>query len=86
MNKKDFVYLVSKNSKIPFDVCEKVLSFAKSTILQVCLKGENITLRGFGKFQVKNRDSRNFVNPQTKRYYLFKSKRIVYFKGVDNLF
>lgn len=84
MNKTEFVDLLSKKTKMPKTKCELFLNEFKLMILEVCSKGEDVTLRNFGKFSLQEKKARRFLNPQTKRYYVCKPKKIINFKGFRN--
>ena len=85
MNKTEFVELLCKRTGIKKNDCVIILRHAKNIIEDVCEKGGEIVFRGFGKIKSKSMTSHRCINPQTKRFYYSKSKKIVYFKGVKNL-
>lgn len=84
MNKYEFVTLMSKKTNMPKAKCELFLNEFKNTILEVCCKGEQVVLRDFGKFSLEERKARKFCNPQTKRFYICKPKKLIAFKGFKN--
>ncbi len=84
MNKTEFVNLISKKTNLPKSKCDLFLNEFKSLILEVCSKGEPISLRNFGRFALEEKKARRFLNPQTKRYYICKSKKLIAFKGYKN--
>ncbi len=84
MNKSEVVEILAKKTALPKSKCDQVLSEFKSLILEVCSKGEQVMLRDFGKFSMQERAARRFKNPQTKRFYLSKPKKIICFKGYKN--
>ncbi len=84
MNKSELVCLMSKKTNLPKKKCDLFLNEFKSLILEVCSKGEQINLRNFGKFSLQEKKARKFLNPQTKRYYICKPKRVIAFKCFDN--
>lgn len=84
MNKTEFLKLLSQKTKMPKTKCELFFKEFKSMILDVCSKGEDINLRDFGKFSMQEKKARRFLNPQTKRYYVCKPKKIINFKGYKN--
>ena len=84
MNKTEFVSLLSKRTNLPKIKCELFLDKFRETILEVCCKGEEISLRNFGKFSLQERKARKFLNPQTKRYYICQPKKMISFKGFKN--
>ena len=84
MNKSELVDLLSSRTKMTKRNCDNFLNELKLAILEVCSKGGNVNIRNFGKFSLQERKARKFLNPQTKRYYVCKVKKLVNFKGYDN--
>lgn len=84
MNKQELVRVLSNKTKIPKSKCDLLLSTFKDTIMEVCSKGGEIVLRDFGKFTMKERKARKYLNPQTKRYYIASPKRLITFKGFSS--
>ncbi len=84
MNKTELINLMSKKTNLPKTKCDLFLNEFKSLILEVCSKGDEISLRNFGRFSMQEKKARKFLNPQTKRYYICKPKRVISFKCFDN--
>ena len=84
MNKTELIELMAKKTKMPKSKCDLFLNEFKSLILEVCSKGEQINLRNFGRFSMQEKAERKFLNPQTKRYYICKAKKLIAFKGYKN--
>lgn len=84
MNKSQFVEILAKRTNLSKSKCNQFIDEFKATILEVCSKGEVVKLRNFGKFSLQEKKMRKFINPQTKRYYFCKPKKIVSFKSFDN--
>ena len=84
MNKTEFISLLAKRADMPKTKCETFLNQFKATILEVCFRGEEISLRDFGKFSLQEKKARKFLNPQTKRYYMSSPKKMIAFKGFKN--
>ena len=84
MNKTEFINILAKRAEISKSKCEKVLSEMQNTITEVLKKGDEVSIRNFGKFQVVERKERKCVNPVTKRFYMSKPKKITVFKGYKN--
>ena len=81
MNKQEFVEILAKRTNLSKAKCDLFLSTFKDTILEVCSKGGEIALRDFGKFSMKERKARKYLNPQTKRFYVAPPKRSIAFKS-----
>ena len=84
MNKKEFVEVLSKKTKLSKRNCELFLDEFKNCVLEVCGKGQSVSIRDFGKFSLIERKPRKFLNPQTKRFYIRPAKKVVVFKGYKN--
>ena len=85
MNKSELVNILSARTGFAKLKCDRFLKEFKNLVFEVCSKGEQINLRGFGKFFIKERIARKFLNPQTKRYYLCAPKSIIAFKSYKNV-
>ena len=81
MNKSELAMLVAKKTNLPKANCERMIDGLKAAILEVLKKGEQVSLSGFGKFQVVERASRKCINPVTKRFYISKPKKVTQFKS-----
>lgn len=84
MNKSELVTVMSKKTQIPKTKCELFLNEFKQIILEVCSKGDDVNLRNFGKFSMQEKRARKFLNPQTKKYYICKAKKMINFKSYKN--
>ncbi len=84
MNKSEFVEVLAKRTNLSKSKCSLVIEEMRSAILEVCSKGEEVCIRNFGKFSLQEKGERKFLNPQTKRYYFCKPKKVVSFKSFDN--
>ena len=84
MNKSEFIEILSKRTNLSKSKCSLVIDQMRSAILEVCSKGEEVSIRNFGKFSLQEKRERKFLNPQTKRYYFCKPKKVVSFKTFDN--
>lgn len=84
MNKTELVTMMSKKTQLPKTKCELFLNEFKQVILEVCSKGDDVNLRNFGKFSMQEKRERRFLNPQTKKYYICKAKKMINFKGYRN--
>lgn len=84
MNKSELIELVSRKTKLSKVKCEKVLIEFKNTIIEVLKKGEEVSLRNFGKFKVVETKARRCVNPITKRVYMSRPKKVTTFKSFES--
>lgn len=84
MNKQEMISVLSKKTAISKEKCEKVIDEFKNLILEVCKKGEEVSLRNFGKFKMQQTKERRMINPQTNRFYVCPPKKMIAFKGYKN--
>ena len=80
MTKADIVDQVASatghNRKESIEMVELVFSILKDTLEQ----GEEVKMSGFGKFTVKEKNSRNGRNPVTGEAMTIEARRILTFK------
>ena len=65
MQKTDFVKAVAKKAKMSQKDTKEVVDAALEVIADQLKSGEKVTLTGFGTFEVRQRQAREGVNPQT---------------------
>ena len=83
LNKGELIEFLAKRTGFSKTVCERVLSETKSLIVEVCLKGGQVSVRNFGRFVLKEKPSRRYVDPQTQRYCICQAKKVIDFKTFD---
>lgn len=65
MNKSEFLRAVAEDSCMSLKDVSKVYASIQSVITGSLIKGERITITGFGTFEAKPRKARICRNPQT---------------------
>ena len=80
MNKGDFINKLSEQSNLPKSYCSRVLNACYSVLIDSLKKGEELNLKGFGRFFVKTRRERLVKNPLTGNKILIEQKNIPRFK------
>lgn len=85
MNKAELVKNLSKTSKLTQKDCTNCLNALMQIVTNTLKCGDNVNLIGFGKFQVKNKNSRKAFNPQTKKEVVLPATKSPYFKPAKNL-
>jgi len=70
------VYEIGFTKKKAVDIIENLLEIVKSTLE----KGEDVLISGFGKFCIKDKNSRRGRNPATGEDLILKHRRVVTFK------
>lgn len=80
MNKQELLNEIKRNCKndVSSKIIEDVFEATLKTITDVTIKEEKLTLFGFGSFTLRNRASRNGVNPKnpTQKIHIPESKTI----------
>ena len=66
MQKTDFIKAVSDRAEVSQKDAKKVIDTALEVITESLKSGEKVTLTGFGTFEVRQRQEREGVNPQTR--------------------
>jgi DNA-binding protein HU-beta len=66
MQKTDFIKAVAEKTGVSQKETKQVIDAALDVIAETLSKGEKVTLTGFGTFEVRNRQAREGVNPQTR--------------------
>jgi len=65
MNKNDLIGLVAEAANLGKSEAAAAVDAMVASITQAMKKGENVTLVGFGTFEVRNRAERQGRNPKT---------------------
>lgn len=66
MNKQDFIVAVATETGVTQVEAAKIINAAFDVITETLKKGEDVTIAGFGKFEVRARQAREGINPITK--------------------
>jgi DNA-binding protein HU-beta len=66
MQKTDFIRSVAERTGISQKETKQVVDAALDIITETLKRGEKVTLTGFGTFEVRQRQEREGVNPQTR--------------------
>ena len=67
MQKTDFVKSVADRANVSQKEAKQVIDAALDIIAESLKGGEKVTLTGFGTFEVRQRQEREGVNPQTRQ-------------------
>lgn len=66
MNKTDLVAKIAEKAELSKKDAEKALKAFEEAVTEELVAGGEVRLVGFGTFDVKKREAREGVNPQTK--------------------
>jgi len=81
MIKSELVQRISMRSPLLYQrLVEKTVAVILGEITAAMTRGDQVELRGFGAFSVKNRAARTGRNPRTQAYVSVKEKSVPYFK------
>ena len=81
MTKKDIVLKVSDETNLKQIDVKRVVQKTFDCIVEALIRGENIELRNFGVFKIKQRKSRTGRNPRTGEVVPVPPRKVVVFKA-----
>ncbi len=85
MNKADLIDLIAKKAELTKKDAGIALDAMVESISGSLIKGEKVTLVGFGTFDVRDRKARTGVNPQTKAKIKIPASKAPVFKAGKEL-
>jgi len=80
MRKKELALLIKNKFSIPLSTANKVVSIFFDSISEALEKGQEVQLRGFGSFRLRERKERMGRNPKTGEKVRIAAKKVPYFK------
>ena len=81
MTRSQLITKVANDSGLSAAQVEKVMDGIFGTIGDVLRDGEKVTIAGFGRFEMRERQTKNFTNPKTKVTSQLKPTAIPGFKA-----
>jgi len=81
MNKSELIDAVALSADISKAAAGRALDATIDTIAEALRSGDQVTLVGFGTFQVKDRAARTGRNPQTGEAIQIKASKVPGFKA-----
>lgn len=81
MNKNELVDAISNLADLPKSVATKALEAVLNSITTALQQEDNVSLVGFGTFQVKQRAARTGRNPRTGEAIQIKAAKMPVFKA-----
>ena len=85
MFKKDLVVKMAERMGCKNKEAEKALNAFTESVVESLLEGEEVVLRGFGKFEVKQRAAKIGRNPSTGETIEIPAKNVPTFKFGNNV-
>jgi len=84
MDKPELITTISKNTGMSEDESRKIVDAFVGTIKEGLLRGEKVTISGFGTFSLSKHKAKTFVNPKTNKSHAIPEKFLPQFKaGAD---
>ncbi len=80
MNKLDLVNAIAKEADVSKKTAEAALTAVLDSIKDALVKGEKVSLVGFGTFETRKRAARKGRNPQTGKEMKIAAKTVPAFK------
>ena len=81
MNKTELVAVVAEKTGMTKKDAERVINATVDTITESLVKGDKVSMSGFGIFEVKAREARVGRNPRTKETIQIPATRLPAFKA-----
>ncbi|HET9222930.1 MAG TPA: HU family DNA-binding protein [Roseiflexaceae bacterium] len=85
MQKTDFIARVAEQTGTTKKVTRQVIEAALDTIAQSLANDEKVVLTGFGTFELRTRQARRGVNPQTRQTMTIPASRSPGFSASNSL-
>jgi DNA-binding protein HU-beta len=85
MQKTDFIARVAEQTGTSKKVTRQVIEAALDTIAQSLANDEKVVLTGFGTFELRTRQARRGVNPQTRQPMTIPASRTPGFSASNSL-
>ena len=85
MNKTDIVNALASKTNMTKKASKQALDTVLETVQESLVKGEKVTLTGFGTFEVRHRKARKGRNPQTGEEITIPARDVAAFRPGKNL-
>ena len=80
MNKSELIEALSKELNFSIKAIQNIIDTILDTIAEKLIAGENVEIRGFGSFSVRQYDSYIGRQPKTGEKIEVKPKKLLFFK------
>ena len=85
MNKTELIAVAAEKSGMTKKDAEKALAAVVDTLTEAMVKGDKVSLAGFGAFETKTREARIGRNPKTKETIEIPATKLPAFKAAKAL-
>ena len=80
MNKSELIESLAEEVNLPSRIASSVVGTILNAMTESLVNGENVEIRGFGSFSVREYDSYTGRNPKTGEETQVKAKKLPFFK------
>ena len=81
MNKTELIAAVAEKAEISKKDAEKAVKAFTDAVAEELVKGEKVSIVGFGAFEVRDRAAKDSINPATKKPIHVPAKKVPAFKA-----
>ena len=81
MTKAELISAVSEKVGMSKKDSDKAVTAVLEVVTETLVKGEKVSLVGFGTFEVKDRAARKGINPRTKETMMIEASKLPSFKA-----
>ncbi len=81
MNKSELIDAVASKAELSKKDSEKAVTAVVEAVKAALAKGDKVQLVGFGTFEVRKRNARTGLNPQTKKAIKIPATKVPAFKA-----
>lgn len=81
MTKNDLISAIAEKGGYSKKEAEQALAAVTETITDALVKGEKVSIVGFGAFEVRDRAAKDSINPATKKPIHVRAKKVPAFKA-----
>lgn len=85
MEKEELIAQVAQKAEISQEDATRILDAFTNSIKEGLVKGEKVTILGFGTFSLRKRKAMTFLNPKTKEQHEIPERFAPHFKAGRNL-
>ena len=81
MTKEQLISKVAAEANISEDEAQVIINAFTDQIKEQLIRGEKVTISGFGTFVLSHRKARTFVNPKTGEKHELPERKLPHFKA-----
>ena len=85
MNKNELVEAIASNTELTKTDVDKIITSFADVITEALAKGDKVSIKGFGNFEVRTRSERTGRNPRTGETMTIAASKVPAFKSSSAL-